>query len=130
MIKIFLVGHGQKWVWPIWSLDSKIDYILRMNRWNYWFFACWYKFMLIKRWLNNFWVGMIKNGCSQSGDGSLKLIISEEWIDGISWLFVCWYRFTKIKSWLKFFWVDIVKNGCGQPGHGRLNGMNGVEQME
>ena len=20
-----LVGHGQKWVWPIWSLDSKID---------------------------------------------------------------------------------------------------------
>ena len=25
LIKIFLVGHGQKWVWPIWSLDSKID---------------------------------------------------------------------------------------------------------
>ena len=25
MIENFLVGHGQKWVWPIWSLDSKID---------------------------------------------------------------------------------------------------------
>ena len=25
----FLVGHGQKWVWPIWSLDCKIDCILR-----------------------------------------------------------------------------------------------------
>ena len=27
----FLVVHGQKWVWPIWSLDSKINCILRMN---------------------------------------------------------------------------------------------------
>ena len=34
LIKIFLVGHGQKWVWPIWSWDSKIDSISRMNRWN------------------------------------------------------------------------------------------------
>ena len=27
----FLVVHGQKWVRPIWSLDSKINCILRMN---------------------------------------------------------------------------------------------------
>ena len=25
MITIFLDGNGQKWVWPIWCLDSKID---------------------------------------------------------------------------------------------------------
>ena len=30
--KVLLGGHGQKWVWSIWSWDSKIiDHILRMN---------------------------------------------------------------------------------------------------
>ena len=29
-----LVGHGQKGVWPIWSLDSEIGCISRMNRRN------------------------------------------------------------------------------------------------
>ena len=24
VIETFLVGHGQKWMWPIWSLESKI----------------------------------------------------------------------------------------------------------
>ena len=33
LIENFLFGYGQKWVWPIWSLDSKIDY-LKKNRWN------------------------------------------------------------------------------------------------
>ena len=23
----FLDGHGQKWMWPVWSQDSKIDCI-------------------------------------------------------------------------------------------------------
>ena len=27
LIKNLLVGHGQKCVWPIWSLDSKTDCI-------------------------------------------------------------------------------------------------------
>ena len=26
--------HGQKWVWPILSRDSKIDCVSRMNRWG------------------------------------------------------------------------------------------------
>ena len=30
--KNFLVGDGQKWVWPIWPLDCKIDCISRMNQ--------------------------------------------------------------------------------------------------
>ena len=30
-IEDFLIGHGQKWVWPIWSLDSKIDVISRIK---------------------------------------------------------------------------------------------------
>ena len=24
-------GHGQKWVWPVWSWDSKIDCISEIN---------------------------------------------------------------------------------------------------
>ena len=26
-----LVGHDQKWVWPIWYVDSRIDCISRIN---------------------------------------------------------------------------------------------------
>ena len=34
MIEKVLGGHGQKWVWPVWSRDSKINCISRMKRWN------------------------------------------------------------------------------------------------
>ena len=78
-------------IWPIWSLDSKIE-------------------------LTN----GIKNGCDQSCYWTLKLTVSEEWTDGINWFFACWYRFTKIKSWSKIYWVGMVKNGCGYSGHGTL----------
>ena len=32
--KFFWWRHGQKWVWPVWSWDTKIDCISRMKRWN------------------------------------------------------------------------------------------------
>ena len=32
LIKNFLGGYGQKWAWPVWSWDSGIDCISRMNR--------------------------------------------------------------------------------------------------
>ena len=32
--KIFWVGICQKWVWTIWSWNSKIDCISKVNRWN------------------------------------------------------------------------------------------------
>ena len=34
LIKNLLGGHGQKWVWPFWSWDSKFEYISKPNRWN------------------------------------------------------------------------------------------------
>ena len=114
-----MVEHGQKWVWPIWSLDSKIDCISRKNWWN-WFFACWYNFTQVKWWLKILGLGLFKNGSGQSGDGTLKLNVSEKWIDGINWYFTCWYVITKIKSWSKIFWVSMIKNGCGQSGDGTL----------
>ena len=30
----FSVGYGPKWVWSVWSHDSKIDCISKMSRWN------------------------------------------------------------------------------------------------
>ena len=84
------------------------------------FFVCWYKFMQIKRWLKMSVVGIVKNGCGQSCDGTLKLTVSVEWTDRINWVFACWYRFTKIISWSEIYWVGMVKNRCGQPGHRTL----------
>ena len=40
-----------------------------------------------------FGVGTVQNGCDQSGDGILKLNVSEEWTDGITYFFACWSRF-------------------------------------
>ena len=101
-------------IWPIWSLDSKLKLTNGINV----LFACWYNFMKIN--LKVLGVGMVKNGCGQSYDGTLKLTVSEEWTDGINWVFACWYRFLKIKRWSNFFWVGVVKNGCGQSSYGNL----------
>ena len=56
----------------MWSLDSKIELTNEINL----FFACWYNFMQIK--MKVLGVGMVKNGCGQSCDGTLKLTLSEE----------------------------------------------------
>ena len=102
-------------IWPIWSLDSKIEWTNEINL----FFACWCNFMKIN--LKVLGVGMVKNGYGQSCDGILKLIVSEEWTDGMNWFLACWSRFTKIKSSSILFWIGLVKNGCGQSGQGTLN---------
>ena len=34
LIRKFLDGRDQKWVWPVWPQDSKIGCIFRMNWWN------------------------------------------------------------------------------------------------
>ena len=69
--------------------------------------------MQIKRWLKILGVGMIKNGCGQSCDGTLKLMVSEECTDGINWFFLCWYKFRQAKSSFNDSWVGVVKNGSG-----------------
>ena len=59
-------------MWPIWPLDSKVELTNGINL----FFARWYLFLKIK--LKVLGVGMVKNGCGQSCDGTLKLTVSEE----------------------------------------------------
>ena len=34
MIENIWCGHGQKWMWPVWSREFKIDSISKMNRRN------------------------------------------------------------------------------------------------
>ena len=52
------------------------------------------------------------------GHGTLKLAVSQEWIDGMNWFFAWWCKFRKAKSYFNGFWVGLVKNGCSQSGHG------------
>ena len=54
-------------------LDSKIDFIWKMNRWNWPIFCMLVQIHVNKSCLKSFGVTMVKNGCSQPGDGILKL---------------------------------------------------------
>ena len=53
------------------------------------FFACWYKFTKIKSWKVDQKV-FGKNECGQSGLGTIKLAVSQEWNGGINWSFKSW----------------------------------------
>ena len=92
MIKIFLGGCGQKWVWPVWSRDSKIGCISRMDRCNDWFLACRCKFKKAKSHFNDFWVGQVKNG---HGHLVCEMLKFAEWVHGLSWFFACWLWWNK-----------------------------------
>ena len=61
---------------------------LEQNAEKYWFFVCWYKFMVIKSWLNNIVVGMFKNRCGYSNHRTPKLAVSHEGINRMNWFFV------------------------------------------
>ena len=41
------------------------------------------------------WLDIVKNGDGKSGHGSLKLAVSQEWIDRMNWFFACWHTFRK-----------------------------------
>ena len=76
----FLVGCGQKWVWSLWSQDTNITASQEESGINK-FFACCYKFKKAKSYLNNFWVGLVKNSCGYFGHGTLQLTVCQEGID-------------------------------------------------
>ena len=66
------------------------------------FFACCYNFMKIN--LKVLGLGMVKTGCDQSCDGTLKLTVSEEWTDGINWFLHVDTDSQKLKADQTFFW--------------------------
>ena len=63
---------------------------------------------------------MVKIGYSQYSLWTLKLTVSQEWMDGINWFFAYWYKFMQIEIQLKIFEFVAIKNGCGHPGDGTL----------
>ena len=67
---------GLAWSRIVWSLDSKIDFISKLNKGINWFFACWYKFRKAKNWFNHFWVGLLKNGSGLLVHETLKSAVS------------------------------------------------------
>ena len=67
--------------------------------------------MQIKMWLKIFAVGMVENGCGQSGDGTVKLTISQEWTDGITDFLHVDTNSQKLKAYHKFFGWAWLKMG-------------------
>ena len=61
--------------------------------------------------LKNIGVGLVKNGCGDSGVRTLKLAVSPEAVNGINLLLVCWCKFWKAKSFFNDFWMVVVKMG-------------------
>ena len=45
-----------------------------------WYFAYWCKVKKVKSYFNDFWVGMVKNGCSDLDHEALKSAVSKEWV--------------------------------------------------
>ena len=77
-----------------------------------WFFACFYNFTQIKGWLKVFGVNMFKNRFEQSGEGTLKFTVSEEWTDGMYKLifYMLMHDHQKLKADQKFFrwaWLEM-----------------------
>ena len=68
-------GHG---LLGLGTLKSAVS-----QEWNN-FFACWYKFMKAKSYLNNYWVDVVKNGQRFKDRGTLKPGVSQKWFDKLS----------------------------------------------
>ena len=72
-------------------------------------------------------MNMVKNGYGQSGDGTLKLTVFEEWTDGIDKL-----DFLHVDAWLQKLKADQNFFACGWSKMGVTSLVMGLknEQME
>ena len=101
-----------RWAWYQWCQDSRIFCISRMNAWNKAIFSCWYKFEEAKSYVNNFLVGVVKNGHSQSGHGILKLAVSQEWVKNLVFVAFCACRW-RFNSFRLDGWNGFRHGDCG-----------------
>ena len=86
-------GHG---LLGLGTLKSAVS-----QEWNN-FFACWYKFMKAKSYLNNYWVDVVKNGQSLKIVGLLSQVYLTN--DLINWadywmIFACWEWWNNIQHY-------------------------------
>ena len=75
------------------------------------FFTCQYKFMKIKCWLKNFWVGMVKNRCDHFGQGIQRSSVSQKQTDRVTWFLHADTNLRKLKVTLIIFWWVWSKMG-------------------
>ena len=61
------------------------------------FLVYWHEYRKAKSYFSTFWHVAVKNVHSLLGHGSLKSVISQEWIDGMSYSFAFWYKFRNAK---------------------------------
>ena len=57
-------------------------------------------------------------GMDNSRHKTLKLVLSQEGIDGINLFFACCYKSRKAISYFNNFWVGVVENGPRYLDHG------------
>ena len=75
-----------------------------------WFFACCYKFRKVKSYLNDFRMGMVKNGHGHLVCEALKSVL-KEWVYELSWIFTCWlWSNARTFGWInqhctQYFWL-------------------------
>ena len=82
--KFLFLRYGPKCYQPIRLQDIIINHISRKNQWSTLIFLHVDRSShRVKVDQKDFWMGMIKNACGQSDHGTLKLTVSEEWIDRI-----------------------------------------------
>ena len=67
-------------------------------------------------------VGMVRDGCSQPCHRTLKLTVSQEWVDGLN-------KFRKAESNFNDFWVDVVKIGRDYLVHETLKSAEWVYEL-
>ena len=118
--KFWFLRYGPKRPQPIKLQDFSINHISRTNQWNSLIFCMLIQIHINQKLSQNFWMGMVRNGYCQSGHGTLKLAVLQEWIDGMNLFFACWCNFRKAKSYFNDFWVGLVKNGCDHLVHETL----------
>ena len=86
------------WSWSrkFWVGMVKNYFISRTNRWNELIFC-----MLVQiqeSCFNDFWVGVVKNGCGLLVHETLKSDVSYKWVHELSWFIACWLWCNNILS--------------------------------
>ena len=85
---------------------------LKTNQWNSLMFCMLVQIQKTKIWSKSFWLGMVENGCGQSGHGTLKLTVSQEWIDGMNWFLHAGVNSGNLKVSFNDSRVGVFKNVC------------------
>ena len=82
-LEIFLfLRYGPKCSQPIRLQDFLINHISRINWWNSLIFCLLIQISIIISWSKNVWMGLARNGCSQSGHRTLKVMKWNDFLHG------------------------------------------------